>query len=93
MVDVIDVSNAFLKVKDVSDGCKNVITCDMLRNELCKVLSYSNTECLLVLKSHFLALGPQKSAFELEWEEKVEAFSKEERKLLLAILKRSLKAK
>ena len=46
-----------------------------------------------VLKAHFLALGEEKSAFELEWEEKVEAFSKEERKMLLAILKKSLKAK
>ena len=45
------------------------------------------------LKAHFLALGEPKSEFELEWEEKVEAFSKEERKTLLAILKRSLKAK
>ena len=46
-----------------------------------------------VLKAHFLALGEEKSAFELEWEEKVEALSKDERKTLLAILKRSLKAK
>ena len=30
-----------------------------------------------VLKAHFLALGEEKSAFELEWEEKVEAFPKE----------------
>ena len=46
-----------------------------------------------VLKAHFLALGEEKSAFEVEWEERIGALSKEERKSLLAILKRSLKAK
>ena len=46
-----------------------------------------------ILKAHFLALGREKSAFELEWEEKIGSFSVEERKSLLAILKRSLKAK
>ena len=34
-----------------------------------------------------------KSAFETEWEERVEALTKEERKMLLAIVKKSLKAK
>jgi len=46
-----------------------------------------------VLKAHFAAFGEQKSAFELEWEEKIESLSKEERKALLALLKKSLKAK
>ena len=48
-------------------------------------------EAKKVLKAHFLALGDQKSEFEREWEERIAAFSKEERKTLLAILKRSLK--
>ena len=58
-----------------------------------KVLAELIVKVKKVLKAHFLALGEEKSAFELEWEEKVEAFSKEERKMLLAILKKSLKAK
>jgi len=46
-----------------------------------------------VLKAHFAAYGQEKSAFELEWEERIDALSKEERKTLLALLKKSLKAK
>ena len=46
-----------------------------------------------VLKAHFLALGEEKSQFEIEWEEKIEALSKDERKTLLALLKKSLRAK
>ena len=46
-----------------------------------------------VLKAHFLAQGVEKSAFELEWEERIEALSKDERKTLLALLKKSLKVK
>ena len=48
-------------------------------------------EAKKVLKAHFLALGEQKSEFELEWEERIAAFSKDERKILLNMLKRSLK--
>ena len=44
-----------------------------------------------VLKAHFLAMGEQKSEFEVEWEDRIAALSKEERRALLAILKRSLK--
>ena len=44
-------------------------------------------------QSRSTVVGEQKSAFELEWEEKIEAFSVEERRSLLAILKRSLKTK
>lgn len=42
-----------------------------------------------LIKAHFLALGVEKSDFELEWEEKVAAFTPEQRKLLIAILKRA----
>ena len=45
------------------------------------------------LKAHFAAQGGEKSAFETEWEERVESLTKEERKMLLAIVKKSLKAK
>jgi len=41
-----------------------------------------------LLKAHFLALGAEKSDFELEWEEKAAEFTPEQRKLLIAILKR-----
>ena len=70
-------------------AAENALVMDELNPEVRRYLD----ETKKVLKAHFLALGAQKSAFELEWEEKVEAFSVEERKLLLAILKRSLKAK
>ena len=46
-----------------------------------------------LLKAHFTAFEPEKSQFELEWEERLGAMSKEERKLLLTLLKKSLKAK
>ena len=45
------------------------------------------------LKAHFAAQEVGKSAFETEWEERVMALTKEERRQLLAILKKSLKAK
>ena len=70
-------------------AAENALVMDELNPEVRMYLD----ETKKVLKAHFLALGEEKSAFELEWEEKVEAFSKEERKMLLAILKKSLKAK
>ena len=70
-------------------AAENALVMDELNPEVRQYLD----ETKKVLKAHFLALGEQKSAFELEWEEKIEAFSVEERKSLLAILKRSLKAK
>lgn len=45
------------------------------------------------IKAHFAARGEEKSAFELEWEERVSEMTKEERKALMAILKRFSKAK
>lgn len=70
-------------------AAENALVMDELNPEVRRYLD----EVKKVLKAHFLALGEEKSAFELEWEERIEALSKEERKSLLAILKRSLKAK
>ena len=70
-------------------AAENALMMDELNPEVRLYLD----ETKKVLKAHFLALGEQKSEFELEWEEKVEAFSPEEKKTLLAILKRALKAK
>ncbi|MBR4939087.1 MAG: hypothetical protein IKZ22_09475, partial [Kiritimatiellae bacterium] len=44
------------------------------------------------IKAHFAALGEEKSAFELEWEERIAEMPMAERKALLAILKRMTKA-
>ena len=46
-----------------------------------------------MLKAHFLALGEQKTEFEREWEERIASLSKDERKTLYLMLKKSLKAK
>ena len=70
-------------------AAENALVMDELNPEVRQYLDESKK----ILKAHFLALGPQKSAFELEWEEKIESFSVEERKSLLAILKKSLKVK
>jgi len=70
-------------------SAENALVMDELNPEVRQYLD----ETKKVLKAHFLALGEEKSAFEIEWEERVELLSKEERKSLLAILKRSLKAK
>ena len=69
-------------------AAENALVMDELNPEVRMYLD----ETKKVLKAHFLALGEEKSAFELEWEEKIAAFSKEERKTLLALLKRSLRA-
>jgi len=70
-------------------AAENTLVMDELNPEVRMYLD----EAKKVLKAHFLALGEEKSAFEIEWEERIEALSKEERKALLALLKRSLKAK
>lgn len=70
-------------------AAENALVMDELNPEVRLYLD----ETKKVLKAHFLALGEEKSAFEVEWEERIGALSKEERKSLLAILKRSLKAK
>ena len=70
-------------------AAENALIMDELNPEVRQYLD----ETKKILKAHFLALGREKSAFELEWEEKIGSFSVEERKSLLAILKRSLKVK
>ena len=61
--------------------------------ERCEVVSSFIDEVKKVLKAHFLAASAEKSAFEMEWEEKISPLTKQERKSLIEILKRSLKAK
>ena len=70
-------------------AAENALAMDELNPEVRMYLD----ETKKVLRAHFLTFGEPKSAFEEEWEEKIEAFSVDERKALLAILKRSLKAK
>lgn len=72
-------------------AAENALVMDELNPEVRQYLDAARR----VLKSHFLAMeaGSEKSAFEREWEERISALTKEERKSLLAILKRSLKAK
>jgi hypothetical protein len=45
------------------------------------------------IKAHFAEFGEEKSAFEQEWEERIGEMSKDERKTLMAILKRFSRAK
>lgn len=68
-------------------SAENALVMDELNPEVRMYLD----EAKKVLKAHFLALGEQKSEFELEWEERIAAFSKEEKKMLLNLLKRSMK--
>ena len=68
-------------------AAENALVMDELNPEVRMYLD----ETKKVLKAHFLALGEEKSEFELEWEERIAAFSKEERRILLALLKRSMK--
>ena len=70
-------------------AAENALVMDELNPEVRMYLD----ETKKVLKAHFLALGEEKSQFEIEWEEKIEALSKDERKTLLALLKKSLRAK
>jgi len=70
-------------------NAENALVMDELNPEVRMYLD----EAKKVLKAHFVALGDGKSEFEREWEEKIESFSKEERKILYALLRKSLKAK
>ena len=45
------------------------------------------------LKAHFLAFGSETSAFEREWADRIAAFSVDERKALLALVKKSLRTR
>jgi len=68
---------------------ENALVMDELNPEVRMYLD----ETKKVLKAHFLALGEEKSDFEREWEERIAAFSKEEKKTLYMMLKKALKAK
>ena len=70
-------------------AAENALVMDELNPEVRQYLDAARK----VLKAHFLAMGEEKSDFEREWEERVSSLSKEERKTLIAILRRSLKAK
>ena len=70
-------------------NAENALVMDELNPEVRMYLD----ETKKVLKAHFAAFGEEKSEFELEWEEKIESFTPEERKTLLALLKKSLKSK
>jgi len=70
-------------------AAENALVMDELNPEVRMYLD----ETKKLLKAHFLSLGEEKSAFELEWEERLSALSKEEKKSLLALLRRSLKSK
>ena len=70
-------------------AAENALIMDELNPEVRMYLD----ETKKVLKAHFLAHAPEKNAFELEWEERLEPLSTDERKTLLAILKRLIKAK
>ena len=66
---------------------ENALVMDELNPEVRQYLDATKK----VLKAHFLALGEEKSEFELAWEEKLLALSMDERKSLLTILKRLTK--
>ena len=69
-------------------AAENALVMDELNPEVRRYLDAARN----VLKAHFLAMVPEKSAFAREWEERVAAMTREERKELLAIVKASLKA-
>ncbi len=68
---------------------ENALVMDELNPEVRMYLD----ETKKVLKSHFLALGEQKTEFEREWEERIASFSRDEKKILYMMLKKSLKSK
>ncbi len=70
-------------------AAENALVMDELNPEVRMYLD----EAKKVLKAHFLALGEEKSEFESFWEEKIASLSEAERKQLLALLKKSLKAR
>ena len=70
-------------------NAENALVMDELNPEVRMYLD----EAKKVLKAHFLAHGPEKSEFELAWEERLAALTKEEKKSLLALLRKMLKSK
>jgi len=70
-------------------AAENALVMDELHPEVRLYLD----EAKKAIKAHFLAYGEEKSPFELEWAERFAALTKEERKQLLVILRKSLKLK
>jgi hypothetical protein len=68
---------------------ENALVMDELNPEVRRCID----EDKKVLKAHFLAMSSEKTAFEGEWEGKIAFLTKLERKALIEILKRLLKAK
>ena len=68
-------------------NAENALVMDELNPEVRAYLD----EARKTIKAHFAAMGGEKSEFETEWEEKIAALTSEERRALLAILKKSLK--
>ena len=70
-------------------NAENALVMDELNPEVRMYLD----EAKKVLKAHFSAFSEERSQFELEWRERIDALTIDERKSLLALIKRSLKAK
>ena len=70
-------------------NAENALVMDELNPEVRMYLD----EAKKVLKAHFVALGSEKTEFELAWEERLAALTKEEKKALYNLLKKSLKSK
>ena len=72
-------------------SAENALVMDELNPEVRQYLDAARK----VLKAHFAAMGEseEKSDFEREWEKRISALTKDERKKLLSMLKRSLKAR
>ena len=71
-------------------AAENALVMDELNPEVRQYLD----EVRKILKAHFAAQDDgTKSSFEREWKEKIESFSVEERRMLLALVKKSLREK
>lgn len=68
-------------------AAENALVMDELNPEVRQYLDAARR----IIKSHFLAHMPEQSAFVREWEERIAAMSREERKELMVLLKKSLK--
>ena len=70
-------------------AAENALVMDELNPEVRRILDAVKK----TLKAHFTAFSEEKSAFEIEWSERLAAMSKDERKALLKLVRESLKAK
>ncbi len=67
-------------------AAENALVMDELNPEVRMYVDESKK----VLKAHFMALGEEKSDFEIEWEGRIAALSTEEKRALVALLRKSL---